>query len=53
MPEQAYLQAIAIHPIKSCHRIDLTECEVGSLGLEGDRRFLVMNGDNFKFITQR
>jgi uncharacterized protein len=48
-----HLQAIAIHPIKSCHRIDLTECEVGGLGLEGDRRFMVVNADNNKLITQR
>ncbi|KAG2175073.1 hypothetical protein INT44_007551 [Umbelopsis vinacea] len=48
-----HLEAIAIHPIKSCHRIDLTECEVGSLGLEGDRRFMVVNADNMKLVTQR
>jgi hypothetical protein len=53
MPKDAYLQSIAIHPIKSCHRIDVQECAVGSMGLEGDRRFMCVNGDNNKLITQR
>lgn len=47
------MENIHIYPVKSCHSIELEECQVGNLGLENDRRFMMIEEDTNKFITQR
>jgi uncharacterized protein YcbX len=49
---QGTLSAIHVHPIKSCHRIELSEIEVSATGLTGDREWQVVTeaGDP---VTQR
>lgn len=44
---------IHVYPIKSCHSVQLNESEVGNLGLVNDRRFMFIEQDNDRFITQR
>ncbi|KAI8070837.1 hypothetical protein BC940DRAFT_295681 [Gongronella butleri] len=46
------LTKIRIYPIKSCHAVELEECEINNLGLALDRRFLIVQ-ENGRFITQR
>jgi len=45
------ISAIHIHPIKSCHRIEVESATVGNTGLEGDRQWQVSAG--MKPVTQR
>ena len=39
-------------PIKSCHGLQVKEVTVDSYGVEGDRRFMLVDGKN-RFVTQR
>lgn len=43
--------AIHLHPIKSCHRIEVTSATVSATGLAGDREWQVVDG--MKPLTQR
>lgn len=45
------VSAIQIHPIKSCHRVDVTSATVSATGLEGDRQWQVAG--EAKPVTQR
>ncbi|KAI8971441.1 MOSC N-terminal beta barrel domain-containing protein [Mycotypha africana] len=47
------VESILIYPIKSCHYIQLQECEVDNLGLKYDRRFMIVYEDTNHFVTQR
>ena len=47
------LQSIHLYPVKSLRGIDVTSAEVDDLGLVGDRRFLVVEPNTGRFITQR
>lgn len=47
------LSAIRIYPVKSCHCVQLDECEIGALGPKHDRRFMFIEESNKRFITQR
>lgn len=47
------LSAIRIYPVKSCHCVQLEECEIGALGPKYDRRFMFIEESNKRFITQR
>ncbi|KAG0735638.1 hypothetical protein G6F16_009443 [Rhizopus arrhizus] len=47
------VESIHIYPIKSCHSIELKECKVGNLGIEHDRRFMIVEAKTNKTITQR
>ncbi|KAF7728814.1 hypothetical protein EC973_005440 [Apophysomyces ossiformis] len=47
------LTDISIYPIKSCHSIKLKECQVDALGLVNDRRFMFIDDETNRFITQR
>ena len=47
------LQSIHLYPVKSLRGIDVTSAEVDELGLVGDRRFLVVEPNTGRFITQR
>ncbi|CAO3649523.1 unnamed protein product [Cunninghamella blakesleeana] len=51
--ETPTLSNIHVYPIKSCHSIQLDEVQVGSLGLDYDRRFVIIEDKNSRFITQR
>lgn len=44
---------ILVFPIKSCHYVRLQECEVDSLGIKHDRRFMIVYADTNRFVTQR
>jgi uncharacterized protein YcbX len=46
------LLSLHLYPIKSCHGLDLTSANVGPLGLDGDRRWMITDPDG-TFITQR
>lgn len=46
------LVSLHVHPIKSCRAIDLHCARIGSVGLEHDRSWMVVDG-NGRFITQR
>ncbi|MBS1723208.1 MAG: MOSC domain-containing protein [Armatimonadetes bacterium] len=43
---------IFIYPVKSTHRVELTECQVERRGLKGDRRWMIVDGEG-QFRTQR
>ncbi|KAI7865189.1 MOSC N-terminal beta barrel domain-containing protein [Spinellus fusiger] len=47
------LAAIDIFPIKSCHGISLQECKVSCIGLENDRRFMIVDAVTKRFLHQR
>lgn len=46
------LSRIFVYPIKSCRGIEVREATVGTRGLDGDRRYMVVDG-NGRFVTQR
>jgi uncharacterized protein YcbX len=48
-----HLAAIAIYPIKGCYRVEIDHAEVEPWGLAGDRRWLVIDPETRKAITQR
>ena len=47
-----HVTGLFIYPVKSCRGISLSHASLDSLGLVGDRRFLIVDADG-KFITQR
>ncbi|ATC62514.1 molybdenum cofactor biosysynthesis protein [Nibricoccus aquaticus] len=47
-----HVSGLFIYPVKSCRGIALTTTSLDTLGLTGDRRFLIVDADG-KFITQR
>lgn len=47
-----YLSAITIYPVKSCRGISLESAELDTLGLVGDRRFMIV-AENGVPVTQR
>lgn len=47
-----YISKICIYPIKSCRGLELKESNVDRLGLELDRRWMIVDKDN-KFVTCR
>ncbi|CAO0803323.1 unnamed protein product [Mucor circinelloides] len=47
------VEGINIYPIKSCHYISVQECQVDSMGIQHDRRFMIVYGENNRFVTQR
>ncbi|CAO3663158.1 unnamed protein product [Rhizopus stolonifer] len=47
------VENINIYPIKSCHGIQVEECQTGYLGVDYDRQFMMIEEDTNKFITQR
>ncbi|KAI8996813.1 MOSC N-terminal beta barrel domain-containing protein [Pilobolus umbonatus] len=49
----ATVERINIFPIKSCHSIEVNECEVNSLGILYDRRFMIIDAATNRFISQR
>lgn len=46
------VEAIHIHPVKSCRRIEVTEAEVVATGLAHDREWQIVDGDG-SCMTQR
>jgi uncharacterized protein YcbX len=47
-----HVAAIHIHPVKSCHRVELDEAIVGAHGLVGDREWQLIDPGG-GFLTQR
>ncbi|KAI8081133.1 MOSC N-terminal beta barrel domain-containing protein [Thamnidium elegans] len=47
------VESIHVYPIKSCHSVELQECEVDCLGIKHDRRFMIVYAENNRFVTQR
>lgn len=43
---------LVIHPIKSCRGVSVRAARVGPRGLEGDRRYMLVDTDG-RFLTQR
>jgi uncharacterized protein YcbX len=48
-----HLAAIAIYPIKGCHRVEIDRAEVEPWGLAGDRRWLIVDPGTGVAVTQR
>ncbi len=48
-----HLAAISIYPVKGCYRVETDRAEVEPWGLAGDRRWLVIDTETRKAITQR
>ena len=48
-----HLAAITIYPVKGCYRVETDRAEVEPWGLAGDRRWLVIDPETRKAITQR
>ena len=48
---EGIVTAIHLHPIKSCHRIEVEQATVSATGLEGDREWQVASG--LTPVTQR
>lgn len=49
----AIVEGINIYPIKSCHYTSVQECQVDSMGIQHDRRFMIVYQENNRFVTQR
>ena len=47
-----HLVSLHVYPIKACHGLDLNSAAVGTLGLDGDRRWLITDSQG-TFLTQR
>lgn len=47
-----HVSALHVYPIKGCRGTVLSVAEVGALGIEGDRRFMVVGSDD-RFLSQR
>lgn len=47
------VESIQIYPIKSCHGVQVQECQVDNLGIKHDRRFMIIYDNNNRFVTQR
>jgi uncharacterized protein YcbX len=47
------VSAIAIYPVKGCHRVEVDEAAIEPWGLAGDRRWLVVDADSGVAITMR
>lgn len=50
--EEIKVTNLNIFPIKSCHALRVEEVKVGPFGLEGDRRFMLVDG-SMRFLSQR
>jgi uncharacterized protein YcbX len=47
------LASIHTYPVKGCHRVDQIRAAVEPWGLRGDRRWLVVDADSGRFVSQR
>jgi uncharacterized protein YcbX len=47
------VSSLHVYPVKSLHRVDVAAAAVEPWGLAGDRRWLVVEPDTGKFLTQR
>ena len=48
-----HLSALNLYPVKSCRGFSVQSAELDDHGLVGDRRFLIVNAADGKFLTQR
>lgn len=48
-----HVAAIHIYPVKGCHRLDRDEAGIEPWGLAGDRRWLVVEAETGRMMTQR
>ncbi|KAI8144178.1 MOSC N-terminal beta barrel domain-containing protein [Fennellomyces sp. T-0311] len=51
--EQPRLSTIRAYPIKSCHCVELPEAKIDAMGISIDRRFMFIEEESGRFITQR
>lgn len=47
------IAALAIYPVKSCGGIALEHAELGAMGLAHDRRWMIVEAESGRFLTQR
>jgi MOSC domain-containing protein len=47
------VSSVHIYPVKGCHRVDLDRAMVEPWGLAGDRRWLIVDTDTGRAVTQR
>ena len=52
-PREITISELWVYPIKSCYGISLQEAQIDRLGLEMDRRLLVVDEETGKFCTLR
>ncbi len=52
MPEIIKVKSLHFYPIKSCRGIELRQMQIGPMGPEHDRRYMVVNGKDV-FVAQR
>src|SRR5258706_12134294 len=48
-----HVVAIATYPIKGCYRVESDRAEVQPWGLAGDRRWLIVDRETGKAVSQR
>ena len=49
----AIIDALYIYPVKGMAGVSLTSAQVTRRGLEGDRRWMLVDAENGRFLTQR
>ena len=47
------VQSLHTYPVKGCYRLDHDRAEVEPWGLRGDRRWLIVDADTGRFVSQR
>ncbi|EGC30506.1 hypothetical protein DICPUDRAFT_157767 [Dictyostelium purpureum] len=47
------LEKILVYPIKSCGPIELKSCKLSPFGLENDRRFMLINRKENRYVNQK
>lgn len=48
-----YVTGLYIYPVKSCKGIALTSAEIGRFGFVNDRRWMIVDAETHRFISQR
>jgi uncharacterized protein YcbX len=48
-----YVSGLYIYPVKSCKGISLTSAEIGRYGFINDRRWMIVDKETNRFLTQR
>lgn len=53
MSANPVVESITIFPVKSCHYVQVQECQVDNLGIKHDRRFMIIDEKTNRFVSQR
>eukprot|EP01089_Gocevia_fonbrunei_P006479 TRINITY_DN1718_c0_g1_i2.p1 TRINITY_DN1718_c0_g1~~TRINITY_DN1718_c0_g1_i2.p1 ORF type:complete len:152 (+),score=19.03 TRINITY_DN1718_c0_g1_i2:77-532(+) len=51
--EVGTLETLNIYPIKSCKGVSLSSIQIDAYGFAHDRKFMIINADRNRFLTQR